>query len=369
MRDLSSARKLVMVLGPTEIEDDVLALGAMPQQYNRTQEFSLFLGRVFKNLQYLFQTEMPVYVLSSSGTGAMECAITNLLSRGEQALYVNGGTFGKRWGDLCHKHNVIAEEIVLPIGTSVSCHEIERRLIANKNIKVVFTTLNETSTGVLTDVRSVAAVTKKYGVLLVVDAVSALGVEEVKMDEWGIDVLLTSSQKALSLPPGLGFIAFSEAAMRAAEKSNLRIFYFDIFEYFADWKRNQTPFTPPISLLYQLDARLEKITQETLQKFQERYLQLTMRLRTGLRSLGLHVAGNPLANCVTGVLAPEGVDASEVVRVMNEKFHISIAPSPGDLKTRLFRIGNFGNISESDIDYCLASLKETLIILEKEKNL
>lgn len=173
-------KKLLMVLGPTEIEEDILKLGAHPQVYNRTPEFTEVLTGIHENLQYLFQTKNPVFILGNSGTGAMECAVTNILSRGDKALVVNGGTFGARWTEICEKHHVIVEEIKLKSGTTVTPEEIQKRLDADSSIKAVFTTLNETSTGALTDAKAVGEVIKNYNTLFVVDAVSALVVEKWK---------------------------------------------------------------------------------------------------------------------------------------------------------------------------------------------
>lgn len=359
-------KKLLMVLGPTEIEEDILELGSHPQVYNRTPEFTEVLKGIHENLQYVFQTKNPVFILGSSGTGAMEAAVTNLLSKGDKALVVNGGTFGARWTDICLKHQVIVEEIKLESGTTVTPEEIQEKLDADKSIKVVFTTLNETSTGALTDVKAIGKVVKNYNTLLAVDAVSALVVEKMEMDNFNCDVLLTSSQKALALPPGLAFISFSDKTWPFIEKADLKTFYFDAFDYLNNWKRNQTPFTPPISLLIQLERRLEKIKAGGLENIQARYKKLTNMLRAGLKGLKLQQAGENLANCVTGINSPENIDASEVVEIMSNKHKISIAPSPGDLKTKLFRIGNFGNITQEDILMMLKSLGSTLYELGYE---
>lgn len=356
-------KKLMMVLGPTEIEEDILELGAHPQVYNRTPEFTEVLKGIHENLQYVFQTKNPVFILGNSGTGAMECAVTNLLSKGDKALVVNGGTFGARWTEICEKHKVIIEEIKLESGTTVKPEQIKKKLDEDSSIKVVFTTLNETSTGALTDVKAVGKIIKNYNALFAVDAVSALVVEKMEMDNVNCDMLLTSSQKALALPPGLAFISFSDKAWPFIEKADLRTFYFDAFDYLYNWKRNQTPFTPPISILIQLERRLEKIKEEGLENIQKRYKRLTLMLRAGIKGLNIQQAGEDLANCVTGINSPENIDASQVVEIMSNKHKISIAPSPGDLKTKLFRIGNFGDIKQEDILRMLKALGSTLVEL------
>ncbi len=356
-----------MVLGPVAIESDILEIGSFPQIYNRTIEFSNRLEKIYRNLQYVFQTKNPVIISASSGTGMMESAVTNTLSKGDTVLFVNGGTFGDRWGKICSKHGIKTEEIRLSIGESVNPSIIEKELIKNSNIKAVLITQNETSTGALTDVEMIAKTVRKYPkTILIVDCVSSLLVEKMEMDNWGVDVVISASHKALSIPPGLGLMSISPKALGFAARSDLRTFYFDIFDYIENWKRNQTPFTPPIGLVLQLERRLEKVKKEGLEKIQERYSNNTIILRSGLADLGLKILAKKPANCVSAVLV-EDCDASEVVRVMSCKHNISIAPSGSDLKAKLFRVGNFGDIEKEEIEAFLRALKLTLEELRGSK--
>jgi len=354
-------KKLLMVLGPTEIEEEVLQAGAQAQVYMRTSDYSEKLKGIFENLQYIFQTKNPVVFFASSGTGAMEAAVTNVLSNGETVLYINGGSFGARWGDICRKHNINAVEIKVPFGDSVDPALIKTELDKNKNIKAVFATLDETSSGALTDIKSIGEIVKNYpDTIFVVDCVSGLVVEPMQMDDWEIDVAVSASQKAMAIPPGLGFMAISDKALNFARKANLRTFYFDIFDYISNRERNQTPFTPPVSLTDQLDVRLNKIKTEGLENYRQRYYNLTGKIRDGLKNLGFSTFAKNPANCVTGVWTEGKCDASEIVRIMREKYDIEIAPSGGENKTKLFRVGNFGNITEKDIERFLKSLKAVL---------
>lgn len=349
-----------MVLGPVEIEEDILQIGSWPQVYNRTPEFSNRLAEIHKNLQYVFQTKNPVVLAAASGTGMMEAAITNILSKGDTALYVNGGTFGERWGQICMKHGIKAKEIKLALGETVSPSLIDQELRNNPQIKAVLITHDETSTGTLTDIESIGKIVRELpDVILVVDSISALVVEKLEMDNWGLDIVVSSSHKAMSIPPGLSFISFSQKALKFAEKCESRLFYFDIFEYIKDWKKNQTPFTPPIGLLFQLEARLKKIKQEGLEAIQQRYSENTDFLRKGLSELGFNILSTNPANCVSAVVVTD-YNAREIVNLMSEKHYITIAPSGGELETKLFRVGNFGNITRKDIERFLKALKSTL---------
>lgn len=358
--------KKLMIVGPTEIEDDILTLGKEPQVYMRTPEFSARLEKIFKNLQYLFQTKNPVVFYASSGTGMLDAAVNNFLSPKDEIIVINGGSFGQRWVDIASRYGIIVHEIKVDFGKSVTEQQVKEALLNYPKAKALYTTLDETSSGAKTDLKTIGSLLQDYPhILYVSDCVSALGVEPMKMDEWGLDVVISASQKALAIPPGLGFMAVSSKAVNFAQKSTLRSFYFDILEYLKDWKRNQTPFTPAVSLIFQLEKRLEKIVAEGLDNFQKRYFLLTEKVRTSIKKLGFDVLAEHPANCVTAIKTDE-YDASEIVRIMSQKYNIELAPSGGALKQRLFRIGNFGNITEKDIDEMATALEKTLEELKND---
>ena len=352
--------KLLMVLGPVEIEKDILKEAAKPQEYMRTEDYTKKWLRIFENLKYVFQTRNPVVVFASSGTGAMEAAVTNALSSSERAICINGGTFGKRWGEICKKHGIETTELTVEFGKSPKAEDVRNLLAQYPDTKAVFATLNETSSGALTDIKSIGEIIKNYpDTLFIVDCVSGLLTDEFLPDEWGVDIAVSASQKAFALPPGLGFMSVSSKALEFAKKSDLRNFYFDIFDYVDNAKRGQTPFTPAVSLVNQLDKRLEKIKKEGLENYRLRYKKNTEFLREGLKNLGLKILAENPANCTTAVMT-NNFDASMVVKIMREKYNIEIAPSGGELKTKLFRIGNYGNITEKDIKKCLKALTKTI---------
>ena len=348
--------KLLMVLGPTEIEKDILEEASKPQEYMRTEDYTQKWVRIFENLKYAFQTQNPVVVYATSGTGAMEAAVTNFLSSNDKVLYINGGSFGKRWGDICKKHNIVSIEIPVEFGKSPQVDIVKKYLEENSDVKALFATLNETSSGVLTDIKAIGEILKEYpDILFIVDCVSGLLADEFCQDEWGVDVAVSASQKAFALPPGLGFLSASKKAMEYAKKSNLRTFYFDIFDYVNNSQRGQTPFTPAVGLVNQLDKRLEKIRKEGLENFRVRYKNNTEILRDGLNKLGFNILAENPANCTTAVYTNE-IDAYKIVQLMREKYSIEIAPSGGELKHKLFRVGNFGAIEKKEINECLEAL-------------
>lgn len=357
-------KKLLMVAGPVEIEQEISDIGSAPQEYMRTEEYSKKWARIFENLKYIFQTKYPVVCYASSGTGAMEAAVTNFLSIKDKIIYINSGSFGKRWGDICKKHTLNTIEILVDFGKSVSISNVEKVLKDNPDTKAVFATLNETSCGSLHDIAGLGKILKKYpNILFIVDCISGLCSDEFLMDEWGVDVAVSASQKALALPPGLSFMAVNNKALKFAEKSDLKNFYFDIFEYIENQKRNQTPFTPATGIVNQLDYRLQKIKKEGLENFQARYKANTEYLRHQLSKIGFNTFAENPANCVTAIWT-DTYSADEIVKIMRSKYNIELAPSGGKLKEKLFRIGNYGNINKPEIDEFLHSLKLTI----KESN-
>ena len=360
-------KNLLMVLGPTEIEKDILKISAQPQDYMRTEDYSRIWNNIFENLKYAFQTQNTVVTFASSGTGAMDAAVTNFLSKEEKVLYINSGSFGKRWGDICKKYSINAIEIPVEFGDAPSPEIVENFLYQHPETKALLATLNETSSGSLTNIKALGEILKKYpDTLLIVDCISGLLTEEFKQDEWNVDIAISASQKAFSLPPGLAFMSANNKALERAEKSNLRTFYFDIFDYVNNAKRGQTPFTPAVTLVNMLQKRLEKIKKEGLDTYRKKYKENTDFLRKELSKLGFYPLAKHPTNCVTAIYT-EKYDASEIVRIMREKHKIELAPSGGDLRTKLFRVGNYGAIDKKEIKLFIKRLKLTLKELDYDR--
>lgn len=358
-------KELLMTLGPVQMEQDILNAGNRQVPYPRTPEYSAWYASINADLQYLFQTKRPVFTVTCSGTGVLQMATDNLCSPEDSVLTFATGTFGKRWGNILRAAGVTVLEQPMQAGTNVTPELLAPLLEQYPEAKTVFLTYNETSTTALADVEGCAALLRDTDRLLVVDAVSALLAEPLRMDEWGVDVVLTSSQKALALPPGLGFIAFSEKAWERVLSRPSRSFYFDARAYMHEWQRNQVPFTPSLSVVLQLKERLSAIREEGLSAIYMRYSNLTARLRNGLRSLGFTFLSSHMGNCTTAVCVPDDIDAKALAdKARLEKKIILGSPYPG---SNSFRIGNFGAISEEDIDSCLERLGEALNELRAKK--
>ena len=348
----------LMVAGPTEIEEDVRQAGSFPMVYNRTPEFSQFILQLEKKLKLFFKTKNDVFILSSSGTGAMECAVVNFLSPGDEIVILSGGTFGHRWYEIASCYQMISRIVTVPQGESVNPDAIKENI--TEKTKAVFVTANETSTGVLIDLEAIGKRVKETNAILIVDAVSSLGADKLETDKWHCDVVITASQKALALPPGMSFITVSKKAWDLVNKSKIPKFYLDLKMYKENLTRGQTPFTPPISLLFQLDSRLKKIMEKGMGHILEEQREKSLYLQRGLESLGLKIMGSKPSNGVIGILFPEEINAFSIVDQLRQTFSIEITPSPGADKKRIARVGLFGNITFSDIDALIEALKNTL---------
>lgn len=355
-------KRKMMVAGPTEIEKEVREAGSWPMVYNRTPEFSEFILDIEEKLKVFFRTRNDVFIMASSGTGAMEAAVINVLSKGDEVIIVSGGTFGHRWYEIASRYGASCRLLHMCQGESIKPNHIKNAL--SVKTRAVFVTANETSTGVVIDLEGIGKEVEKTNAILVVDAVSSMGADVIDTDKWCLDVVITSSQKALALPPGLSFISVSNKAWKCVEISDLPKYYFDLKFYRENICRGQTPFTPPVSLLYQLSLRLNKYLEKGADRTVEDIHKKSLYLRKGLKSIGLEVFGQFPSNGVTGILFPANIDASEVVKALREKYLIEIAPSPGKDKRSIARIGLFGDVKYDDIDRLLSAIAELVTLAE-----
>lgn len=324
---------------------------ARPVIHHRTPEFSAILDSARERLKPLFGTEREVILLAASGTGAMEAAVTNLLDPGEHAVFVNGGKFGERWGKLIGAHGALAHEVKVEWGRSVHPEQVEDALKANPAARAVFVQASETSTCAVHPIGEIGEVTRRRGVMLVVDGITSVGVFEQKMDEWGIDALVTGSQKALMLPPGLAMIALSERALERARSGRSPRYYFDLRrELKAQCDEHTTAYTPAVGLVFGLNKALEIIHAETLPKVFARHGLMAEATRAGAAALGLKLlaAGNP-APGVTGILLPETIDSGKLVRYMRDQLGVSVQGGQDQMKGRLVRIGHMGYLAPFDM--------------------
>jgi aspartate aminotransferase-like enzyme len=349
----------LMTPGPTPVAPETQLAMAQPIIHHRSPQFMDILAEVREGLKYLFQTEQEVLLFTATGTGAMEGAVANTLSAGDTALVVDGGKFGERWTELCNVYGVKVNRLPVEWGRAVDPQAVAKLLDANPEIKAVFVQANETSTAVAHPVKELAAVTKnRPGTILVVDAISALGGYPLPMDEWGIDVLVAGSQKAMMLPPGLAFAALSPKAWEFVKKSTLPKYYFDFAKQLKSQGKNQTPYTSPVSLVLGLQEVLTKIRRVGLEKIFAHNRRLSLATKAAMQAMGLalYSKDNP-SDVLTAVESP--VDGQKVVSELRKK-GIWIAGGQAQAKGKIFRIAHMGFIDTVDLLGTIGGLEEVL---------
>lgn len=355
-------KQYLLTPGPTPVPERASLKMAEPIIHHRTPEFEAILAKVREQLRWLFQTKEEVIIFASSGTGAMEASVSNLLSTGDKALVIKGGKFGERWAEILKAYKIEAIEIPVEWGKPLDLKKVEEALAAHPEIRAVYVQASETSTGIKYPIRELAAlIGPRENTLLVVDAITALGVFPLPMDEWKIDVLVTGSQKALMLPPGLAFAALSQKAWKFAEKSNLPRYYFNFKKELKNLQKNQNAYTPAVSLILGLHEVLSMMQEEGLEKIFERNARMARATREAMLTLGLSLfAPDSPSDAVTAVLVPSGMDAGKIIKHVWEKQGIKIADGQDQAKGKIFRIAHMGYIREPDLLVGIAAIEMAL---------
>ena len=352
-------KRYLLSPGPTAVPEDVMLAMARPMIHHRTPQFSAIFAEVEEGLKKVFQTKQDVIMLASSGTGAMESAVSNLFSPGEEVLVIDGGKFGERWGKISTRFGLKPTIIKVEWGTAVEVSAVKAELDKNPNIKAVLIQGSETSTTVAHPIKEIAALTKGMAeTLLVVDGITAVGVTNMPMDEWGIDVLLTGSQKAFMLPPGLAMIALSDKAWKFCERTKTPGFYFNLQAERKNLKNNTTAYTPAVSLIIGLQKVLEMMLAEGLEKVfadGERFAKAT---RAGVEALGLKLlAPDAPADSATGFYVPEGVDGGKLVKWLRDDFGVTFAGGQDHLKGKILRVSHMGYVDTVDIIIAMGAIE------------
>ncbi|MBF6559900.1 MAG: alanine--glyoxylate aminotransferase family protein [Candidatus Binataceae bacterium] len=352
-------KKYLFTPGPVSVPPEVLLEMARPLIHHRTPEFGAVLDSARARMQPLFGTRQEVLLLSSSGTGAMEAAVTNLLAPGDHAIYVNGGKFGERWGKLLKANGMIGHAVISEWGRPVRPAQVAEALTAHPEARAVFVQASETSTCAIHPVGEIGAITRGRDVMLVVDGITSVGVFEQKMDEWGVDAYLTGSQKALMLPPGLAMIALSDRALARASQSRAPRYYFDLTrELKSQRDEHTTAWTPAVSLIFGLNKTLELIHAEGLPQVYARHQLMAEATRAAAAPLGLTlIAPDAPAPGVTGLLTPDGLDGSKLVRLMRDELGVGVQGGQDQMKGRLVRIGHMGYLGAFDMLAAVSALE------------
>lgn len=355
-------KEYLLAPGPTPVPPEVLLAMAGPIIHHRAPVYERILAEVREGLKYLFQTTNEILIFASSGTGAMEGAVTNTLCAGDKVLVVEGGKFGERWTAICRAFGVNPRTIAVPWGKSIDPREIAKALEQDPEIKAVLTQATETSTGALFPIREIAAVVSRHPeTLMVVDGISHLGAQELPLDEWKLDVVVCGSQKALMLPPGLAFAALSDKAWRFGERSTLPKYYFNFQKELKNVVKNQSAYTPAISLILGLAQSLRMIRKEGLENIFARHARLARATRSAMKAIGLSLyAPEAGANSMTAVLAPPGIDGQKIVEILREKHRLTIAGGQDQAKGKIFRLAHLGFVDSFDVLTGVAAVEMAL---------
>ncbi len=354
-------KRYLLTPGPTPVPPEALLSMAKPIIHHRTPQFKSILKEAVEGLRYVSQTENDLFIFTSSGTGAMESAVTNLLSPGDKAIVVRGGKFGERFGEICEAYGISAVNTDVEWGEAVDPKHIEQLLKSDKDIKAVYATLCETSTAVVNDIKAIGEIVSKTDAVLVVDVISGLGSVEFKADEWKVDVTVGGSQKGLMIPPGIAFVAVSEKAMKMSEGSKLPKYYFSYKAAKKSADKDDTPWTPAVTLVIGLVEALKMIKQETIEKVVADRKKMADAVRKAAGALGLKLlAPSAASDAVTAIKLPESIDGVKLVKTMRDTYGVGIAGGQAQLKGKIIRIASMGFMTQWDIIVAISCLEIVL---------
>ena len=355
-------KNYVLTPGPVPVPEFVMLEMAKPIIHHRTEEFEEIFSNATKGLKKVFMTKEEVLILASSGTGAMDAAICNTLSKGDKTLVINGGKFGERWLKICKAYGVNAEEIKVEWGKAVDPSIIKEIIEKDSQIKAILIQASETSTGVEHPIEEIAKLTKdRDDIILIVDGITAVGAFPVEFDKWGIDILIGGSQKAFMMPPGLAFIVLSQKAWEFNKKSDLPKFYLDLSQAHKNSLKRTSPWTPAVTLVIGLNAVLEYFDKIGLDTLFKRHSILSQATTEGFEAIGLeNFAKGYTSTALSVIKSPEGIDASLIVKGLKEKYGMIVAGGQDQAKGKIFRITHMGYVDKGDIIAVVAGVEGIL---------
>tara|TARA_B100000700_G_scaffold330932_1_gene460090 strand:- start:1927 stop:3099 length:1173 start_codon:yes stop_codon:yes gene_type:complete len=371
-QELMKEKLNLMIPGPTPVPESTLKALSQHPIGHRSSEFQEIVEKTTEQLKWLHQTKDDVLTITGSGTAAMEAGIINTLSKGDKILCGSNGKFGERWVKVAKAYGLEVEIIKAEWGQSLNPedfkHALEQR---NNSISAVIVTHSETSTGIINDLETIAKYVQNHSnALIIADCVTSLGACNVPMDDWGVDVIASGSQKGYMLPPGLSFVAMSDRAWKAQKNSNLPKYYLDLIEYQKSAKKNSNPFTPAVNLYFALETSLQMMQNEGLENIFLRHSKHRKATQAGIEAMGLQLfaeksSGSP---AITSVISPKNLDADQIRKTVKEKFDILLAGGQDHLKGKVFRIGHLGFVSDRDIISAISAIESSLYYLGCLKN-
>lgn len=366
--------KLIMLPGPTQVPERILKAMSKPVINHRGVSFEHLYAGLAEGLKHLFQTQKnDVYPLTASGTGGVECAALNVIEEGDKVVVPTNGEFSERLAEAIEKAGAEVINPKFELGTAIDPKAVDETLDAHEDAKMVAFVYNETACGVRNPAEEITRIAKKHGALVICDAISNLGGDYLYMDRWGVDVVVTGSQKCLACPPGLAFVSLGEEAWKKVErrKNHNASLYFDLLKIREFHKKNETPFTPAVPLLYALQEALKMLKEEGLEKRIKRHADCANAMREGLKTLGLKLFPKDeryASNTVTAAWGPPGVPPADLIKKLLEDTGIVIAGGMGETKGKIIRIGTMGTVTKNEVNLTLNGIKSVLTELgTKEK--
>lgn len=356
----------LMIPGPTPVPPAVVAAMSRPMIGHRSEDFAALHRRIQEKIRQVFQTANEVFILTNSGTGGLETAIANVISPGDRVLALITGNFGERFANIAKAYGADVDEVYFGWGNDVDLNVVKEKLLENPGYKAVLATQNETSTGVLNDIAGIGALVAETSALLLVDGVSGVGGIEIKMDQWHVDILITASQKAMMLPPGLAMVGISPKAWSVIESNRAPRFYFSLPAARKALEKLNTAYTPNVALFQGLDASLDMMLAEGLENVYVRHLLLAKATRAAIQALGLNLLAEErcASPTVTAVHSPAGIQADDLRKVLKKEFGITFAGGQGILKGKIFRIAHMGYADKMDVLIAISGLEMALARLE-----
>ncbi|WXG44903.1 MAG: alanine--glyoxylate aminotransferase family protein [Promethearchaeati archaeon SRVP18_Atabeyarchaeia-1] len=351
--------KLIMLPGPTQVPERILKVMSKPMINHRGASFEKLYAEIADGLKYLFQTEKnDVYPLTASGTGGVECVATNLIEKGDKVIVPTNGEFSERLMESIRTAGAEVVNLKSELGVAISPNTVEETLDKHKDAKMVAFVYNETACGVRNPARELTEIAKDHGAMVICDAISNLGGDYLYMDRWGVDAVITGSQKCLACPPGLSFISLGEDAWKKVEqrKGEKHTLYFDLVKIREFHKKNSTPFTPAVSLIFALQEALKMLREEGIEKRIKRHIDCSKAMRDGLKSLGLKMFPKDekyASNTVTASWGPQGVPIADMIKALLEDTGIVIAGGMGETKGKIFRVGTMGVCTQKEVKLTL----------------
>lgn len=346
--------------GPTPVPEETLLELAKPVGYHRSAEAKAILKEVTELLQEVFQTKNPVVTLTSSGTGGMEAAVTSLLAPGEKAILLSAGRWGERWKGILKAHGANTQIVSVPYGQAITPDMLAAALKEHPDAGAVFCTLSETSTGVGHDVEAFAKLTAKTPAVLVVDGISGLGAMECRTDAWGVDVVVSGSQKAFMLPPGLAYVSVGPKAKAKMDATPVRGFYFDLRRSLLKIAESDTPFTPANTLIKAQLVSLKRMKAEGMEALWARHAKVAAACRAAVAAMGLEVFAERPNSALTVISVPAGVDGTATLKALEKRHGFKLADGQDDMKGKIWRLSHMGYVDAFDVLGAIAALELTL---------